>query len=112
MKTAALASATASVQKAERRYNPAKSEGFNRIFRQQVQIILIFYVRVTTACNFFHLKLQYFPRHFRLKAPPPFSIYIYTHIYIYIHTHIYIHIYTLYPSYKVTDFTPTKFTKQ
>jgi len=42
MKTAALASVTASVQKAERRYNPKEREGFSGIFRQQVQIILIF----------------------------------------------------------------------
>jgi hypothetical protein len=41
MKRAALASVAASVQKAERRYNPAESEGFNRIVEQQVKIVLI-----------------------------------------------------------------------
>jgi hypothetical protein len=63
MKTAALASVTASVQRAERRYNPAESEGFNCIFRHQVQIIPIFYVLVATASTYFHFTLGYFPRH-------------------------------------------------
>ena len=54
MKTAALASVAASVQKAECRYNPAESEGFNPIFKQQVQIILMFHVPVATARTFFH----------------------------------------------------------
>jgi hypothetical protein len=90
MKTAALASVTASVQKAECPYNPAESVGFNGTFRQQVRIIMIFYVLVATACNFSHFKLQYFPRHFRLKGSP----------------------YILFPSHEATDFTPTKFTKQ
>jgi hypothetical protein len=61
MKRAALASVAASVQKAERRHNPAESEGFNRIVKQQVKIVLIFLCTCSNCLYFLPLQITIFP---------------------------------------------------